>query len=46
MARGRNITMLRDLDKLEDGHYLLDAVDTEGNTLHKLDLVKRQLVLT
>jgi len=46
MARGRNITMLRDLDGLEDGHYLLDAVDTEGNTLHKLELVKRQQVLT
>jgi hypothetical protein len=44
MAKGRNITMLRDLEDLEDGTYILDAVDTAGNTLYKHELVKRVLV--
>jgi hypothetical protein len=46
MAKGRNITMFRDLEELEDGTYVLDAVDSTGNTLYKVDLVKRVLVLT
>ena len=46
MAKGRNITMFRDLDDLEDGTYMLDAVDAMGNTLYKSDLIKRVLVLT
>lgn len=46
MAKGRNITMFRDLEDLEDGTYVLDAVDAMGNILHKTDLVKRMLVLT
>jgi hypothetical protein len=46
MAKGRNITMFRDLDELEDGTYVLDAVDSTGITLYKVDLVKRVLVLT
>jgi hypothetical protein len=44
MAKGRNITMFRDLDDLEDGTYILDAVDAAGNTLYKHELVKRVLV--
>jgi hypothetical protein len=44
MAKGRNITMLRDLEDLEDGTYILDAVDASGNTLYKHELVKRVLV--
>ena len=44
MAKGRNITMLRDLEDLEDGTYVLDAVDASGNTLYKHELVKRVLV--
>lgn len=46
MAKGRNITMFRDLDDLEDGTYILDAVNTLGDTLYKADLAKRVLVLT
>lgn len=46
MAKGRNITMFRDLEDLEDGTYVLDAVDAMGNTLYKMDLIKRVLVLT
>lgn len=46
MAKGRNITMFRDLENLEDGTYVLDAVDAMGNILHKTDIVKRMLVLT
>jgi hypothetical protein len=46
MAKGRNITMFRDLDDLEDGTYTLDAVDAMGNNLYKMDLIKRVLVLT
>jgi hypothetical protein len=46
MAKGRNITMFRDLEDLEDGTYVLDAVDSAGITLYKADLVKKVLVLT
>ena len=46
MAKGRNITMFRDLEDLEDGTYILDAVDSMGNSLYKIDLIKRVLVLT
>jgi hypothetical protein len=46
MAKGRNITMFRDLEDLDDGTYVLDAVDALGNVLHKTDLIKRMLVLT
>jgi hypothetical protein len=46
MAKGRNITMFRDLEELEDGTYILDAVDSMGITLYKADLIKRMLVLT
>jgi hypothetical protein len=46
MAKGRNITMFRDLEELEDGTYVLDAVDSMGNLLYKVDLIKRVLVLT
>lgn len=46
MARGRNITMLRDLESLEDGTYTLDALDAMGNLLYKMELVKRVLVLS
>lgn len=46
MAKGRNITMFRDLDDLEDGTYMLDAMDAMGNLLFRSDLVKRMLVLT
>lgn len=46
MAKGRNITMFRDLEELEDGTYVLDAVDSMGNTQYKVDLIKRVLVLT
>ena len=45
MAKGRNITMFRDLDDLDDGTYVLDAVDAMGNTLYKVDLVKRVPVM-
>jgi len=46
MAKGRNITMFRDLEDLDDGTYVLDAVDALGNVLHRTDLIKRMLVLT
>jgi hypothetical protein len=46
MAKGRNITMFRDLEDLEDGSYILEAVDASGNSLYKADLLKRVLVLT
>ena len=46
MVTGRNITMFRDLDELEDGTYILDAVDAMGNTLYKADIIKGALVLT
>jgi len=38
--------MFRDLEDLDDGTYVLDAVDALGNVLHKTDLIKRMLVLT
>jgi hypothetical protein len=44
MAKGRNVTMLRDLEDLDDGPYVLDVVDTVGVTLYRLALVKRMLV--
>jgi len=44
MAKGRNVTMLRDLDELENGTYILDVVNATGETLYKLDLVKRVLI--
>lgn len=44
MAKGRNITMFRDLEDLEDGTYILDAVDASGELLYKHELVKRVLV--
>lgn len=46
MARGRNITMLRDLEGLQDGPYMLDAVDATGAILYNHDLIKRNMVLT
>lgn len=46
MAKGRNITMLRDLEGLQDGTYMLDAVDASGTILYHHDLIKRSLVLT
>ncbi len=44
MAKGRNVTMLRDLEDLEGGTYVLEVVDAMGVSLYKLDLVKRSFV--
>lgn len=43
LAPGRNVSILRDLESLERGNYILDAIDTAGNLLYKLTIVKKVL---